>query len=196
MDHILREGVASDHDDEGNVVEVPMCLVKWTGYSYYSSTWETEDQFVNKGKVIDEWRGRQMKLLRGGTDDFDYEEWVEEMAQLQARQVRRHARRNKKRRALGLPEKVYKDDDDADDEGEASDDSDDQVLSRGYRPERPKDAEAACEDKDPVISAKRRKVAAEGKSHPSRGRLLWTIRMTLKTSETSSGGVLELPNDP
>lgn len=104
MDHILHEGEVSELDDEGNVMHVPTYLVKWTGYSYYSATWERQEQFEDSKSVLHDWQARQMKRLRGATGadlDFEYDEWDDEMTQLQERRERRHAGRNKKRRTLG-----------------------------------------------------------------------------------------------
>lgn len=116
LDCILAEAQADDDDDK------MMYLVKWSGWSKYSSTWQYADDFTgDAARTLWEWQEERMRRTRGHKDDFDVDRWQDEKDQIAQARHDRHQKRNKRRKKLGKPVVDYgesEDSDNADDEGD------------------------------------------------------------------------------
>jgi len=107
-------------DDAGEPSTVTKYLVKWTGYSLKSATWQDEQAFVDGAKkILWAWHDQHMNEKRGYKEAFDIRRWEDWCNTIDDVRDERHAKRNKKRKKLGLPVVVYPTDDaDAGDEEE------------------------------------------------------------------------------
>jgi len=105
-------------DDAGEPSTVTKYLVKWTGYSLKSATWQDKEAFVDGAeKILWAWFDQHMNEKRGHKEVFDVGRWEDWCNKVDDVRDERHAKRNKKRKKLGLPVVVYPTDDaDADDE--------------------------------------------------------------------------------
>jgi len=107
-------------DDAGEPSTVTKYLVKWTGYSLKSATWQDEEAFVDGAKkILWAWHDQHMNEKRGHKEAFDIGRWEDWCNKIDDVRDERHAKRNKKRKKLGLDVVVYATDEaDADDEEE------------------------------------------------------------------------------
>lgn len=160
LDCILAE--AKDEDDD----EKMMYLVKWSGWSIYSSTWQSAEDFTgDAARTLWEWQEERMRRTRGHKEEFEIDRWQDDMDRIAQARYERHHKRNKRRKKLGQPEVEYdgeaEDSDDADDDGDAEMQEASTSLSskRGTRAEMV--SQSSDSDDDIPIVRRRKSVPSE-----------------------------------
>lgn len=122
LDYILAEADTDIPDEEGNTTRVRKYLVKWTGYSKAKATWQKRADFVGDAEsVFFAWQASRMREVRGHRDEFDLGAYQRYLDAIDHAKQRRHEKRNKRRKRLGLDLVNYDTEDDADDEEEPND---------------------------------------------------------------------------
>ena len=89
--------ILAERDDEG----VREYLVKWHGYDELRSTWEAEENFRND-MTIPEWEKRKVRIVQGLEPPFDVADLESRIERMTEETESRKARRQAKRKKLGM----------------------------------------------------------------------------------------------
>lgn len=181
MDSILARGHIWA-DEDGEYAMRDRYLVKWTGYSIYKATWEPEHHFDDVGEVLFHWQNRSMRQVRGAERAFDLNRWDDEKDAVQAKRVRRHQRRNKKRDRLGLPIKAY----DGDAQG-----ADDEDEGEDFRLTQSATSESESDDNVPLASGRRKRTISLSTSDGGQGMGSSPKRRRIDTSTSKPARLLK-----
>ena len=109
------DGILAERDNEGE----REYLVKWHGYSDLRSTWEAEENFRND-MTIPEWEKLKLRIVQGIEAPFDVAELESRIEVENAEIENRKARRQAKRKKLGIRAAIKEPEDLSEYEGRAS----------------------------------------------------------------------------